>query len=24
MFISEIFGPVVEQAIGILRPGDIG
>jgi phosphoglycerate kinase len=24
MFIPEIFGPVVEQAIGILRPGDIG
>jgi phosphoglycerate kinase len=24
MFIPEVFGPVVEQAIGILRPGDIG
>jgi phosphoglycerate kinase len=24
MFIPEIFGPVVEQAVGILRPGDIG
>ncbi|MEE4154326.1 MAG: phosphoglycerate kinase [Erythrobacter sp.] len=24
MFIPEIAGPVVEQAIGILRPGDIG
>jgi phosphoglycerate kinase len=24
MYISEIFGPVVQQAIGILRPGDIG
>lgn len=24
MFISEVAGPVVEQAIGILRPGDIG
>jgi len=24
MYIPEIFGPVVEQAIGILRPGDIG
>jgi phosphoglycerate kinase len=24
MFIPEITGPVVEQAIGILRPGDIG
>ncbi len=24
MFIPEVAGPVVEQAIGILRPGDIG
>ncbi len=24
MFIPEVFGPVVEQAIGILSPGDIG
>ena len=24
MYISEIAGPVVKQAIGILRPGDIG
>src|SRR5690606_16957311 len=24
MYISELSGPVVEQAIGILRPGDIG
>jgi phosphoglycerate kinase len=24
MFIPEIAGPVVEQAVGILRPGDIG
>ncbi len=24
MFISELSGPVVEQSIGILRPGDIG
>ena len=24
MFISEVSGPVVDQAIGILRPGDIG
>ncbi|HAU21069.1 MAG TPA: phosphoglycerate kinase [Erythrobacter sp.] len=24
MFIPEVSGPVVEQAIGILRPGDIG
>jgi phosphoglycerate kinase len=24
MFIPELAGPVVEQAIGILRPGDIG
>ncbi|OBX18288.1 phosphoglycerate kinase [Erythrobacter sp. QSSC1-22B] len=24
MFIPEVMGPVVEQSIGILRPGDIG
>lgn len=24
MFIPEVTGPVVEQAVGILRPGDIG
>jgi phosphoglycerate kinase len=24
MFISELSGPVVEQSLGILRPGDIG
>jgi phosphoglycerate kinase len=24
MYISEIFGPVVEQSLGILGPGDIG
>ena len=24
MFISEVGGPVVEQSLGILRPGDIG
>ena len=24
MFISEVSGPVVEQSLGILRPGDIG
>ena len=24
MFISEVAGPVVEQSLGILRPGDIG
>jgi phosphoglycerate kinase len=24
MFISELFGPVVEQSLGILRDGDIG
>ena len=24
MFIPEVAGPVVEQAVGILRPGDIG
>src|SRR5690606_24986901 len=24
MFIPEVAGPVAEQAIGILRPGDIG
>jgi phosphoglycerate kinase len=24
MFIPEVMGPVVDQAIGILRPGDIG
>ncbi|MGN6497799.1 MAG: phosphoglycerate kinase [Tsuneonella sp.] len=24
MFISEVTGPVVEQSLGILRPGDIG
>jgi len=24
MYISEVQGPVVEQAVGILRPGDIG
>ena len=24
MYISEVAGPIVEQALGILRPGDIG
>jgi phosphoglycerate kinase len=24
MYVPEIFGPVVEQSVGILRPGDIG